>query len=671
MTTPVKANLVIRGGNIIDGTGAPAFVGDIAIDGEKIIAVGPNLSVTGSPQEISAKGLMVAPGWIDVHTHYDAQATWDPLLTPSAGCGVTTAIMGNCGVGFAPCQKELRPFLLDLMEAVEDIPGTALHEGIQWEWETFPEYLDALGKRQYGCDIAVMIGHGGVRTWVMGKRANVSDLPGGPEKDPVTDDEIEAIGAVVREAVAAGALGFSTSRLLLHRDNRGILTPGALAAKKEMLRICDAVTEGGGGVFEMSTDFSSYDDIPYMKMDQTKRSAFFKSELGWLAETMGKHKEKLKVTFGIGSEGVPFFSQWAQKVSKVPGQCVVQFQTRPQSFHMSHASGRHMFVNSQHYMKVKKEANGDHMKLAELLKVPSTRAAIMADMAQFKPTGNVAMIFETYKNDKGMIIPSWMITGDLCYPWTETYEPTEDTMVAKIAARSQTNALDVCYDLLLDTTGPHAGILWRPLFGYKGNNDSIVNAFEYENVIPGFDDAGAHCTILTDATAATSSISYYGRDRTIGNRVPLERLVKLQTMDAAAIFGLEDRGILQPGKRADINIIDLENLNIKAPFWANDLPTNAGRWLQDAQGYHTTLLRGVVTFQNGQHSGQLPGRLVRNPLAAGLANNNAGVKSASTSESGPKSADLTEYAVELSRGGGASAVARILREEDKTQHSKL
>ena len=185
--------------------------------------------------------------------------------------------MGNCGVGFAPCQRDLRPFLLNLMEAVEDIPGSALHEGIQWEWESFPEYLDALAKRRYACDVAVMIGHGGVRTWVMGKRANISDMPGGPEKNPVSDAEISVIAAVVREAVAAGALGFSTSRLLLHRDIRGVLTPGALAAKRELLQICAGVSEGGGGVFEMSADFASYDDIPYHKMDQAKRAAFFKS----------------------------------------------------------------------------------------------------------------------------------------------------------------------------------------------------------------------------------------------------------------------------------------------------------------------------------------------------------------------------------------------------------
>lgn len=667
MALPVAATLVIRGGTIVDGSGAPAFVADIAIDGETISAVGQDLKVAGTPKEIFAKGLLVAPGWIDVHTHYDAQCTWDPLLTPSANCGVTTAIMGNCGVGFAPCQKELRPFLLDLMEAVEDIPGAALSEGIKWEWESFPEYLDALERRNYACDVAVMIGHGGVRTWVLGKRASVSDRPGGPEKDPVTHEEIQRIKAVVREAVAAGALGFSTSRLLLHRDNRGILTPGCLAAKEECSAICDAVAEGGGGIFEMSADFSSYDDVPYHKMDEAKRGAFFKSELGWMAESMHKHKENLKVSFGTGAEAVPFFAKWAKKVSTVPGQCVVQFQTRPQSFHMSHSSGKNMFSTSRHYQAARKEAGGDNDELIRLLKVSATRKAIMDDLAQFKSKkGQMGILFETYSNDKGVIIPAWMSTGEMVYPWTPTYEPTDDTMIANVASSKGTTALELCYDLLQDTEGPHAGVLWRPLFGYKGNNDNIVDAFEFENAIPGFDDAGAHGTILTDATAATSSLAYYGRDRTRG-RVSLEKLVKSQTSDAAAIFGLGDRGVLQPGKRADVNIMDLDKLNIGAPFFAHDLPTNAGRWLQEAEGYHTTVLRGVVTFQNGQHSGQLPGRLVRNPRSAGLAENHAFVQAASVTEGVQTSADLTEYAVELSRSGGASAVARVLREQEKSE----
>merc|ERR1711937_111516 len=237
-------------------------------------------------------------------------------------------------------------------------------------------------------------------------------------------------------------------------------------------------------------------------------------------------------------------------------------------------------------------------------------------------------------------------------------------MILNMAARAGTTALDLCYDLMLDVDGPHGGVLWRPLFGYAGNNDNVVAALETDNLIPGFDDAGAHNTILTDATCATSTISYYGRQRRRGRTLPLERLVKVQTSDAANLFGLTDRGAIKPGMRADINVIDLEKLDIQAPFWANDLPTKAGRWLQYAQGYRATILRGVVTFENDAHTGSLPGRLVRNPLGLGLAAGISSVGAASTNEDVQK-ADLTDYAVQISRNGGASAVARVLREEDK------
>jgi len=656
----VNASLVIRNGTIIDGTGSPAYLGDVAMDGELITAVGSNLQVLGAPQEIDAKGLFVAPGWVDPHTHYDAQCTWDPLLTPSANCGVTTAIMGNCGVGFAPCQKELRPFLLDLMEAVEDIPGTALYEGIQWDWETFPEYMDSLAKKQFACDVAVMVGHGGVRTWVMGKRANVSDMPGGPEKDPVTDEEIEKIFSVVREATAAGALGFSTSRLLLHRDNRGILTPGALASKKEMERICDAVSEGGGGVFEMSSDFSSYDDIPYHKMDVEAQKAFRKSEFGWMAGAMSKH-DNLRVTFGVGADGAPFFSKWAGKVSQWPGQCVVQLSTRPQAIHMHHAGNVTPFTTSRSYQQAKRAAQGDVTKLVEMLKEPGRKQAILADMEGFEPAGQ-GLTSEQYKKGK-FTLNKWMLSGDVMYPWTDTYEPAQDQMVPNLAKARGVTPLEVMYDLLLDQDGPHAGILWRPLFGYQGNLDKFVESLEYDHIIPGFDDAGAHGTILTDATTATTNLFYFGQRRQAGNgrTLPLERIVKVQTKDAAEIFGLTDRGVLKPGYRADINVIDLDRMKVTAPFWANDLPTNAGRWVQYTEGYRATILRGVVTFENDRHTGLLPGRLVRNELGLGV-QGMAKVQAARTDEHVEK-ADLKDYAVELSRDGGGSAVARVLRDD--------
>lgn len=345
---------------------------------------------------------------------------------------------------------------------------------------------------------------------------------------------------------------------------------------------------------------------------------------------------------------------------------------------MSHASGKNPFSTSPSYQEIRHAAAGDLPTMLTMLSEPSAKEAILGDMGEFTnaegggATGQAVFQGAQFKNTKGVVLPGWMIQGDMVYPWTDTYEPAQDMMVANIAAANGEDPLALCYDYLLDTAGPHAGVLWRPLFGYSGNNDMIAQGLELPNVIPGFDDAGAHCTILTDATCATSNISYYGRDRTTGQgTLPLELLVKLQTLDAAQIFGLTDRGVLQVGKRADINVMELEKLNVKAPFWANDLPTNAGRWLQYTEGYTCTILRGVVTFENDQHTGALPGRLVRNPLALGVdAVASAAGPARVQDDGGYAAVDLSARAVELSRGGGASAVARVLRDQDKEKPSQ-
>merc|ERR1719160_1373808 len=308
-----------------------------------------------------------------------------------------------------------------------------------------------------------------------------------------------------------------------------------------------------------------------------------------------KEHPNLRVSFNAGPPTVPFFSKWSKEVSQWPGQCVTQFQTRPQSFHMSVASGKNPFsMGSRTYQKVQAQAKGDQATLLAMLNQPGMKEAILADMAQFKPAGQ-AMMFSEYKNDAGVRLMDWMFTGTAMYAWDETYEPPPEAQLSKLAEAQGRNPLDLCYDLLLDTEGPHAGVVWRPLFGYMGTNDPVLDCFDYDYVIPGFADAGAHCTILTDATVATSNIAYYGNSREklgIGKVLPLERIVKSQTADVAGIFGLNDRGTLQPGMRADINVMDLDRLKIKAPYWANDLPTNAGRWLQYTEGYKATVMRG-------------------------------------------------------------------------------
>lgn len=674
MASPLRANLVIRNGTLIDGTGAPSYRGDVAISGETIVAVGPNLQITGAHEEIDAQGLLVTPGWIDIHTHYDAQATWDPMLSPSTNNGVTTCIMGNCGVGFAPCQKDRREFLVSLMEAVEDIPGTALYEGIKWEWETFPEYLDSLARKQYACDVAAMVGHSAVRTWVMGSRANLSDRPGGPENDPVTTEEIEKMAKVVKEAVAAGAWGFSTSRLLLHRDKSGILTPGCLASKNELLSIGNAMSEAGGGVMELSADFVTYDDLPYHMMDPNKQKDFLMNELDWMVKIAEQHKDKVPITHGVGNMAPlqRFLSKTHDQITAAGGICKFQVQTRPQSVHLSFAAGNHSLMVSRVFREIWKKGKNDMKKLKITLAHPAVRSAIMNDFKEFKPVkAKTLQGWATYENAKGISLPQWYFTLEGVYPWVGTYEPALETDINKMAKAKGVAPLELAYDLLMDTDGSHRGVLWRPLFGYIGNNDNIRQLLETGKALPGFDDAGAHCSILTDACAPTSNLSFWCRDRTTGPKISIERMVQLQTGDAAALFGMDDRGLLLPGKQADINIIDFDKLKVHPPYWANDLPTGAGRWVQYTEGYRATVNRGEVTFENDQPTGRTPGRLVRNPRSVGLLEE-PGVEAAKDTEVVPE-LDLQQHALKASQTqtAGGSAIARQLRDLNEKLQSRL
>ena len=339
---------------------------------------------------------------------------------------------------------------------------------------------------------------------------------------------------------------------------------------------------------------------------------------------------------------------------------------------MSHSSGKNPFSSSKAYQNARRTSAGDNTVLLQLLEEPGLKESIMSEMSEFASMGQ-GMMGEQFANEKGAIIPSWMVDGGLVYAFSDTYEPTPDQMIPAIAKNVGASGLQVMWDLLLDVNGSHAGVLWRPLFDYQGNNDAIVAGMALPNIIPGFDDAGAHCTILTDATCATTNIQYYGKDRVDGDgkTLPLELIVQKQTKDAAELFGLYDRGVIAVGKRADINIMDLDRLKAGAPYWANDLPTNAGRWLQYTEGYVATIMRGVVTFEHDQHTGALPGRLVRNPLAIGLELGRTDVPPARIDDESLRDdidvEALKQRAVEMSRGGGASAVARVMRDDQKSK----
>jgi len=669
-----QPSLVIRGGTVVDGTGGEPFIADVAIKGRTISAIGKDLPVRGMC-EVDATGKIVTPGWVDAHTHFDAQATWDPYCTPSTGNGVTTLAVGNCGVGFAPCQESLRDFLVDLMDSVEDIPGSALHEGIRWEWETFPEYLEALSRREFACDVGVFIGHGPIRTWVLGNRASCSDRPGGPENDPVLPHEIERMAKVVEEAVAAGALGFSTSRQLLHRDKSGVLTPGSLASSQEMLAIGNAIVAAGGGVFQLANDYSTYDDVPPEKRDPEKVMKHFNDEWRWINKLAVKNPDKLTITTGVGTGMSKDTADWHRHmfkrldwIKKKGGNMIGQVMTRFGGVHYSLSSGVHPFLLSNTYNGLVQEIGNDIQKLTCRMSGTSLRRTIIAETrAEAKKGKHPAM-------GALMAVLGW---PEMIFPWCVDYEPAEEQSLRSRAKHEGKSLLECTYDLLIQIDASHAGILWKPLYNYGTmDGEPIREMLLHERVVPGFADAGAHVRFVCDATSPTHLLTHWVRDRTRGARVPIEQVVRKHTAATAALLGLADRGELRPGMKADLNVIDLEKLKLLPPEWVTDLPLGAGRWVQRVEGYQLTVISGEVTYENGVPTGALPGCLVRNPRRIGLQGSLKGSVLPAQHAAVVSDIDLTEHALEISKSktAGASAVGRTLRAtptDSKTGRSRL
>uniref|UniRef100_A0A7S4V797 Amidohydrolase 3 domain-containing protein n=1 Tax=Alexandrium monilatum TaxID=311494 RepID=A0A7S4V797_9DINO len=656
-----QPDLIIRGGTIVDGTGRPPFVGDVAVTGGTISAVGPQLG-GGAKREYDARGLLVLPGWIDPHTHFDAQWSWDPYLSPSSSAGVTTCVMGNCGIGFAPCQADRRDFLAYLVEAVEDIPGGVIAEGLTYDFETFEEYLDSIGRKELGCDVAVMIGHSAIRAWVMGKRANMADRPGGAVKNPVEQHEIEAMAGLVKDAVAAGALGFSTSRLLVHRDPQGILTPGALAGGDEVTAICRAIADGGGGVFQMSADFVAYDDVAYSQLDRERASEYVRAEKKWMVDTAREYGEKVGFTFNVfpgGKDGQSVMNAIVSAGGRAKGQVFA----RTQGFLLKFGARMHPFIVSRTFRKATKDSHQTGNDLLELLRAPEVRAKILSEADSF---------FKDKSTDERMtqfvrIFKPW----SNLFPWTPGYEPVPaQESIAALAERTGKEPLEAAYDFLLE-----GGTLWKPQFGlYPGDLESTYKLLQHPQVIPGFADGGAHGTMIQDATAATHLLTHWARDRSRGPKLPIEFLVRKQTSDVAELFGLDDRGVLAVGKKADINVIDMDKLKILPPYLVNDLPQGQQRWTQDVEGYCLTLLSGCPTFEQGKPTGKLPGRLVRNPRRDATAWTGVARR-----VSGPleglfpgelEEADTTERSLDGAESKGASAIARLLRNTVETKEEE-
>ena len=561
-------DLIIRGGTIVDGTGGTPFVGDVAIDGDRIVEVG---KVEGpARREIDAAGLIVTPGWVDIHTHYDGQATWDPVMAPSSWHGVTTAIMGNCGVGFAPVRPDAHEFLIELMEGVEDIPGSALSEGITWNWETFPEYLDALEGMKRTMDVGVHVPHASVRAYVLGEQCNTDYVPNA--------DEIAEMARIVREGVAAGALGFSTSRTLLHKDLKGVYMPGTFAGSDEMLALGLSMKGLKHGVFEMVSDHLGDDD-----------------EWKWVKGFA--HETGLPVTLVATSAGAYQGDKMyniAEESRREGMDIRPQIAGRPTGILQGLTSSFHVFIRHPTYMR-----DLAHLPLearvAEMQK-PEVRAALLAETSTTR--------------GGGMNAPDDLLSRVFPLGENPNYEPDRAQSVTGMAEAAGVSPMEMMYDLLIRDGGRE--LFYQPLGGYFTYNfDFFRKNMQHPNVLFGLSDGGAHCGVIADAGMPTFILSYWARDRVKGEKFPLEFLVRKLTSDTARAYGLHDRGQLKPGLMADVNIIDFDNLRLFRPEAVYDLPAGGRRLVQRAEGYRYTIKSGEVTFENGEHTGALPGGLVR------------------------------------------------------------
>ncbi len=568
-------DLIIRGGTLVDGTGQPSRKADIAIDGDRIVAVvGAGEELGEARRELDATGHVVAPGWVDIHTHYDGQATWDPHLTPSGWNGVTTVVMGNCGVGFAPVRPGQENWLIQLMEGVEDIPGTALHEGIDWKWESFPEYLDALESFPRSVDIATQIPHGAVRAYVMGER--------GAKNEKAEPGEIEEMSRIVKEGLEAGALGFSTSRTMLHRAKDGEVVPGTYAEDDELMGIGRALGEVGHGVFECASDLA-----PEGK------------ELDWMSR-LGKETGR-PVSFACLQNPIDAsqFKRLLEAVDKdaAEGGCLTpQVAQRPAGLLFGFDSSLHPFRLKPAFRPLLELSSEN--RLAELRKPEIRQAVLEQDSAAGNVPGMNALVTE-----------GWDRMFPLGTP--PVYEPgPEDSVAAKAKAAGKTPA-EYAYDLMLE-----GEFIYMPILGYaNGSLEDIKTMMEHEKAVFSLSDGGAHCALITDASTPTFLLTYWVRDREKGERFPIEWIVHQQTQKTARFYGMDDRGTVEPGMIADVNVIDFDGLTIHAPEMVDDLPANGKRLIQQIDGYVYTVKSGEVTYEAGKPTGALPGSLIRGPQA--------------------------------------------------------
>src|SRR6185437_14873957 len=566
-------DLVIRNGTVADGTGGPLRQADVGVRNGTIAAVAPGLS--RGAEEIDAKSRLVAPGFVDIHTHYDGQATWDARLNPSSWHGVTTVVMGNCGVGFAPVRTSDRNRLIELMEGVEDIPGAALHEGLKWNWESFGEYLNAVESTPHDIDIAAQLPHGALRVYVRGER--------GAQLEPASEGDIAQMRRIAGDAMRAGALGFSTSRTLNHKTVKGDPTPSLRATEAELTGIALGLKDAGSGVIEMISDFNQPD---------------LATEFGMIRRIVEASGRPLTLSL---AQGHAYADGWRRILELIEASSAAglpikaQVAPRPIGVLLGLQGTINPFIAHAAYQAIKD-------------KPLAARVAAMRD-----PSFRARVLDESAQREKSHPLARGIMAFERMFPLGDppNYEPAKETSIAAMAARSNRSAADIAYDLLLEDEG--RTFLFAPFANYANYNlDHCGEMIAHKDCVMGLGDGGAHVGIISDASFATYLLTHWGRDRAKG-KFDLGYLIKRQTLDTARAVGLNDRGTLTPGMKADINVIDMDALSVKAPTMAYDLPAGGKRLLQGAGGYDATIVSGQVIYRKGEATGALPGKLVRGP----------------------------------------------------------
>ena len=564
---------VIRGGTIVDGSGNPGFTGDVAVKDGKIVQVGGKAGP--GTRDVDANGLLVTPGWVDVHTHYDGQATWDAELAPSSWHGVSTVLFGNCGVGFAPVRKKDHAALIGMMESIEEIPGIALADGLKWNWETFPEYLDALEQKPRAIDIAAQIPHHPLRVYTMGERA--------VRREKATADDIQQMRDAVRAGLEAGAFGFTTSRTNSHKTPEGDMVPGRYSEVEELLGIGTAFNGLNHGAFGVNSDFDNEAE-----------------ELKWMTKF---GKESGRPVWFLLTDRPTDLTRWQRLMAGVHqaraegASVTAQIAGRPVGVMLGIDTALNPFSIRPSYQALLKLPVDERIKR---MQDPVFRAQVLSEAPSEELLGRLTQF-------RQHIVRRWNRMFPMSNP--PNYEPEEKDSVAAIAARTNHSPDEVAYDYL---AGGADRFLFFPIVGYNEDNLDIIHTMlTDETTLLGLSDGGAHCSSIVDASVPSWMLIHWARDRTRGPKIALERLVKRQTHDTAKFFGFHDRGLLKEGMKADINVIDFNRLQLHVPEIRYDLPMNGRRLVQRVDGYKNTFVAGVSTFEDGNYTGATAGRLVR------------------------------------------------------------